>query len=525
MIETLSTARQLPGLRSGWRRLRPLVVWSGAALAVLAVTLVGAGAWVYQQADTTNVGRLSFANRLRIPPVLEPRLDGQGRKVFDLQLQEGTTELLPGKPASTWGANGSYLGPTLRATRGEDVRVNVSNSLGQQTTIHWHGMHLPAKADGNPHQPINPGTTWSPQWRIDQAAASLWYHPHPHGLTADHVYRGIAGLFLIDDDQVDDLGLPGDYGVDDVPLIIQDKRFNTDGSLNLDEPPFNSVGLLGSKILVNGTYDPYFQVTTRLVRFRLLNASNARVYNIGFADQRAFQLIGTDGGLLEVPHQTTRVQLSPGERAEIVAAFEPGDDVVLRSFEPDLGLDSFEGRFAGGDDTFDLLQVRATGQLGRSAPVPERLAADPDARGVPVRTRRFELEGNSRINGKRMDIGRVDQVVTAGTTEIWEVQNRSNNIHNLHVHEVQFRLAEYGGRPPPPQLSGRKDTVFLPPGKTTRLLVTFGDYSDPATPYMFHCHVLAHEDRGMMGQFVVVEPGQTAALPTQGHTRPGPGHP
>ena len=333
----------------------------GALIGLLVLGLLGvvgvAGvlALVYVRADTSNVGRLRFTQPLKIPPLAEARRDAEGRKVFDLRLQAGTSELRPGQPTETWGVNGAYLGPTLRASRGDQVAVNVTNQLPEATTLHWHGMHLPARADGNPHQPIDRDTTWSPSWTIDQPAATLWYHPHPHGRTEDHSYRGVAGLFLLDDPEASALPLPARYGTDDIPVIIQDKRFDADGRLDRAE--------LGDTILINGNYDPHLEVASQRVRFRLLNASTARSYNVGFDDGRAFDLVGTDGGLLEAPHRTTRVPLSPGERAEIVAAFRPGDRVVLRSFEPDLGENFLGGRFDGADDTFDLLQVRAAAQL------------------------------------------------------------------------------------------------------------------------------------------------------------------
>ena len=147
----------------------------------LTASIGPAGFWLWSSASESNVGEMSFANELRIPPLAEPSVDERGRKVFDLRLEEGEAELLPGKPAETWGANGSYLGPTLRAERGDEVTVNLDNELPETTTLHWHGMHLPAAADGGPHQMIEPGETWSPSWTIDQPAASLWYHPHLMG--------------------------------------------------------------------------------------------------------------------------------------------------------------------------------------------------------------------------------------------------------------------------------------------------------------------------------------------------------
>jgi blue copper oxidase len=362
-LATSPTRRSRPPSHSRRRLLLRLLIGVLALGLAGVLGLAGLAAWFWSQADMSNVGQLGFRNELKIPPLLQPRVDGAGRKVFDLRLQQGSSELLAGKPTQTWGANGSYLGPTVRATLGDQVVMKVRNDLVEPTTIHWHGMHLPAAADGGPHQLIRPGSTWSPSWTIDQPAATLWYHPHPHGATEDHVYRGVAGLFLLEDPEAGALPLPDRYGIDDIPIILQDKRFDRDGNLDLGQSPFNPIGRLGDQLLVNGTHDPHLNITSQRVRLRLLNASTARSYHVGFADDRPFDLVGTDGGLLERPHSTTRVPLSPGERAEIVAAFQPGERVVLRSFSPDLGLDPVQGRFAGADDSFDLLQLRAGPRL------------------------------------------------------------------------------------------------------------------------------------------------------------------
>jgi FtsP/CotA-like multicopper oxidase with cupredoxin domain len=485
-----------------------LGILAAAALAV--VMLAASACTLYSRADVDTVGDVSFENELAVPPLLEPR-EKDGRKIFDLTLQQGRAELLSGKPAETWGVNGSYLGPTLRAARGERVELRVHNELPEMTTIHWHGMHLPAEADGGPHQPVEPGETWTPSWEIEQRAATLWYHPHPHGETADHVYRGIAGLFIVDDPETAGLALPGDYGVDDIPLIIQDKRLDDDGQLDFSQSLISPTGRLGGTILVNGTHGPYVEIGDERVRFRLLNGSNARVYNIGFADDREFDLIATEGGLLETPQRIDRIQLSPGERAEIVTAFEPGERIVLRSFEPELGTNFWESRFVGGDDSFDLVEIRAAARLAPSPEVPDTLGAHEhyhleDA----TRTRSFELSGQSRINERKMDMGRIDAVVRPGATEVWKVHNAAGTPHNFHIHGVSFAVLDYAGEEPPAHLTGLKDTVYVPPDKTVTLLVRFPDYPDPNSPYMFHCHVLQHEDRGMMGQFVLAEPGQGA---------------
>jgi FtsP/CotA-like multicopper oxidase with cupredoxin domain len=485
---------------------RRWLTWGAAVIAGLALVPIGAGVLLWSRAQTSNIGELGFDHELRIPPLLEPTVDDAGRKVFELAAQEGTSELIAGERTLTWGFNGPYLGPTLRASRGDEVLMRVENRLPEaMTTVHWHGMHLPAAADGGPHQPIEPGETWTPGWRIDQPAATLWYHPHPHGSTEEHVYRGLAGMFILDDARSDDLQLPHEYGVDDIPLIVQDKRLDDDGELSSATGVISPIGQLGREILVNGTHDPYLEVTASRVRLRLLNASTARSYNFGFADGRQFDLIATDGGLLEAASRLDRVQLSPGERAEIVVELRPGEDIVLRSFEPDLGdVDFFNARFAGADDSFDILQIRAADELAESPELPRGLAprAGPDP-STAHRVRRFEL-GSRDINDLEMDPGRIDQVIPVNRPEIWEVENSSGIPHNFHPHGTRFHVIEYDGGPPPAALGGPKDTVFIPPGVTVRFAVGFTDYTDRATPFMFHCHLLEHEDRGMMGQLVVV---------------------
>lgn len=506
--------------RGRWPRWLTWLVALGCAVALPLAAFAGFIAWSFVTAKVDTVGEVEFDRPLAIPPLAPSRLDAHGRRVFDLTLQAGETDLGRDRPTPTWGVNGSYLGPTLRAARGEQVLVRVDNGLDEPTTLHWHGMHLPARMDGGPHQMVAPGDTWSPTWRIDQPAATLWYHPHPHGETARHVYRGLAGLFLLDDPAESEVqeSLPSTYGVDDIPVVVQDKRF--DGH-ELDESGsfLSGVGLLGDTVLVNGTPGPYLDVTTERVRLRLLNASNARVYDFRLSDGREYDVVASDGGLLPRPVRTDSLQLSPGERAEIVVAFSPGERVVLRSLPQHNG----GGRFAGADDRLDVLELRAADELASSPQVPVELAAAPDLDASEVvGTRTFTLAGN-RINGREMDMSRIDVAVEVDTTERWVVRNPDGTPHNFHVHDVQLVVESIDGRAPPPELAGWKDTVFMPRGREVELLVRFTDYTDPDLPYMFHCHLLRHEDSGMMGQFVVVRPGESAGRPGEAGTHLGHG--
>lgn len=449
---------------------------------------------------------------LRIPPLAPSRMDGATR-VFSLTAQVGRTALTSGGDTETWGFNGAFLGPTIRVSRGEQVRMEVRNDLREPTSVHWHGMHLPAAADGGPHQMIPPGRTWTPSWHVDQPAATLWYHPHPHGRTEAHVYLGLSGLLIVDEDD-EALGLPSAYGIDDIPLIVQDKEFDADGRMVDTER--TGPGMLGSTLLVNGVSDATLTVAAELTRFRILNGSTARSYEFGFSDDRSFDLIATDGGYLDGSVPTTRVRLTPGERAEILLRTMPSETVVLKSFAHDLGDTYGE---TGSDVEWDILTITAPEQPTTSPVLATALGtiarlSEADA----TVTRRFEMHAD-RINDEPMDMARIDEVVTVDTVEIWEVVNTTRTPHNFHIHDVQFQVLSIGGTAPPPDLGGAKDTVYLPPNVPVRLIMQFRDHADPSIPYMYHCHMLWHEDIGMMGQFVVVHPGQTA-----GTVPASPGH-
>ncbi|MGX1807998.1 multicopper oxidase family protein [Nocardia sp. NPDC055321] len=501
-----------------WSRTRRILLALTGFLAVATLVIGGGTVWLFTTADVSTVGRVRFENELRIPPPADSRVEADGTRVFELDMRSGTTEFQAGRETETWGFNGSYLGPTLRAARGERVRVRVRNSLDEASTVHWHGMHLPAAMDGGPHQMVAAGASWEPEWQVDQPAATLWYHPHPHGATESHVRKGLAGMFILDDDAAAALPLPRTYGVDDLPVIVQDVKF--DGAeFDSGRGMFADIGVLGDRILVNGTLAPYREVGDELVRLRLLNASTARVYDFGFSDDRAFTLVGTDNGLLERAAELNGIRLSPGERAEIVVRVRAGERVTLRSTNPDLGLDFFGSRFSGGDDSFDVLELRAAATLRPSPALPAALV-DPrlPRESDSVLRRDFDLSF-SKINGRAMAMDRIDAAVTRGSTETWTVTNSDGMPHNFHVHDVRFAVARINGSGPPPELRGPKDTVFLAPGDTVDLVLRFDGAADPNTPYMFHCHLLWHEDLGMMGQFVVVEPGGQAGqiAPHAGH--------
>ncbi len=486
-----------------------------AALGLLILVLLSVGTVYWLSFVRVTNGGLTFENKLLIPEQYFGTV-ADGRRQFHLTVDEGSREFLPGKRTPTAGVNGPYLGPTLRLRRGEDVDLIVRNDLDEMTTMHWHGAHVPARMDGTPHQRIQPGTSWTASFEVHQQAAPLWYHPHPHGRTGLHSYRGIAGFMWIDDDNSEALDLPKTYGVDDIPLVIQDRLFDDDGAFRF---AINQGAVYGDTMLVNGTWSPFLQVESRRIRLRLLNGSNARIYYIGFDDNRVFHQIATDGGFLETPLQTNRVTLAPGERAEILVDFSDGAEAVLKSY-PEAGLlDTVGSFFVGlGNGHLELLKIVPQPAKRASHALPERLntiarieAAD------AAKTRPMVLGGPLRgggpagpgvgppINGKIMDMGRMDEVVRLGDIEIWEVSNPGGQAHPFHIHLVQFQILDRNGRPPAGAELGWKDTVLVPAGDTVRIIMPFERYADPQVPYMYHCHIMEHEDAGMMGQFLVVE--------------------
>lgn len=316
---------------------RRVLLGSGAAAGVAAVFK---GSWLL----ASDAGR--FANALKIPTILEGS-DSRDGRMFNLAIASGRSEFLPGVSTPTIGINGSYLGPTIRCRLGDRVTLRVKNDLAEETALHWHGLHIPARHDGGPRQVVAPGSTWAPSFEIKQKASLCWYHAHLMGRTGEQVLRGLAGLFLIEDDESRSLGLPSEYGVDDIPLIIQDRRFNRDGSFSYPSAMSDMMmGYQGDVILVNGTADPHFVLRRQRTRLRILNASNSRIYTLSRDDGMELVIIGSDGSLLERPIQQRRVRVGPGERIELLvstvnffglksnAQFDRTGRVVHRSLSP-----------------------------------------------------------------------------------------------------------------------------------------------------------------------------------------------
>ncbi|OZU87216.1 copper oxidase [Virgibacillus indicus] len=458
---------------------------------------------------SSDLSELEESKPLPIPPLLEDLDPDPNKSEFHLTAQQGTSEILNGVESETLGYNGNILGPVIRVHKGEKVKVKMKNNLDEGTTLHWHGLRVDGENDGGPHSGIMPGETWEPEFTIDQPAATLWYHPHMMEKTAKQVYEGLAGLFYIEDEVSDSLAIPKEYGVNDFPLIIQDRKM--DASDNMEYSPNMKdmmMGLYGNAFLVNGAIAPYLEVPKGLVRLRILNGSNGRTYDFSLDNSQAFNQIASDGGFLEKPIEKSAVRLSPGERAEILVDFsqyETGEKISL------INTDSNVYAASASNDEMDkeeLMEFAVTNKESGVNEIPEQLTEiEPIEPKSAVKTREFVMMGMGTtltINDKQMDMTRIDEEVDFNATEIWEVSNQGAGknggmAHPFHIHGVQFQVLDRDGNPPPANESGWKDTVLIQPKETVRLIATFKNKG----VFMYHCHILEHEDAGMMGQYEV----------------------
>jgi len=433
---------------------------------------------------------------LAIPPQIEGT-NINGVLHFDLSVEEGSHSFFEGTLTQTYGINGNYLGPTLRLKDGDEVSLNFTNNLNEPTTMHSHGMHLPATMDGGVHQIINPSEIYSSTYKVKQKAATNWYHPHLMGTTAEQVYKGLAGFIIIDDSDTLTLDLPKTYGVDDIPLVLQDRFF--DANYEFDYSPSRRQimrGYIGDTFLTNGTINPYLDVQAKELRLRLLNGSNSSVYTLAFNDNHIFKQIATDNSLLESPVNLSAIRLSPGERAEIVVDLTADEDKTLSLIEINQSK------------SFLQLNVKTATIAPTTTPTTLTSLTKYTLEDASY-TRNFTLSGsmgNFYINGVAMDKNVINEVVPIDRVEIWSVTNEMSMNHNFHIHATHFLVVERNGSALNvlSNEKGYKDTVFLSPDDNVKLMVKMSDYSDTTNAYMYHCHFLEHEDAGMMGQFVVV---------------------
>lgn len=450
-----------------------------------------------ENAKARKVEEKTFVNPLAIPATL----DGVHAA---FEAKSGTAQLGSNISVNALGYGGaSILGPTIRIRHGEQFDLAFSNGLGEATNIHWHGLEVPAAQDGYPTDVTAPGGSFQYNFLIKNRPGTYWYHPHPDMATASQAWRGLAGFFVVTSPEEESLGLPsGEY---DVPLVVQDKRLGGGLTYNPDTDD-RSIGMFGESVLVNGTAGPVLEVATRTYRFRLLNGSNARIYNFAFSSGAMFHLIGSDGGLLDAPVAVSSVLLAPGERADVLVNFDGqavGSELYLQS-------NAFAGTETQGQQAFYILKFKVMRQESDNTSLPASLMpVEKIPESQSVATRSFNIGHMMQhggmdgmvmhpIDGKTFDADRRDEVVKAGTVEIWEFDNSAGTeTHPMHLHAGQFQvLSRTGGRGAvQPWENGWKDTVLAFPGEKVRIIVRFPDLKGK---FVFHCHNLEHEDGGMM---------------------------
>lgn len=468
-----------------------------------------------------SLGLCQAQNALTIPPLLT------GLN-FQLNVQNGLKIFYPSTSTPTYGVNGPVLAPTLIVNKGDSITLAVHNGLNVSTTMHWHGLHVSASNDGGPNKIIAVGATWIPSFIIRNNAGTYWYHPHGAGQTDPQVSKGLAGMIIIHDSAESQLNLPRTYGVDDIPLIVQTKAFDVLQQIAISTE-------MDTAVFVNATVDPIFQAPAQVVRFRLLNGSSMRTYNFGFSNNLTFHLIATDGGLIDTPVTLTRLRLSPGERAEILVNFQGmnGQSVSLMSYASGLSqgiygsamvglqedtIDGYSENFLNGAD-FTILKIGVTTPTGTPVTtIPTSLVPllpfDRDS-ATTIRTLIFDTlrklpldrpnlaEGPFGINNRSFSMDSIDITIPLNSTEIWTLKNNTYVAHPFHIHDVQFNVIEQSGGVPSSSQIGWKDVVLVPPLDSVKFITKFETFADASTAYMYHCHLLHHEDDGMMGQFIV----------------------
>ncbi len=492
------------------------------------------------------------------------RLLGFSQTTPDLELEltaaPGQASILPGQATDVWRFTGrvlrgpasalttipnSYLGPTIRAERGQRVRIHFRNRLPDPSIVHWHGLDVPEAADGHPRLAVAGGRDYTYDFEVTNRAGTYWYHPHPHMQTGPQVYSGLAGLFIVTDEQERRLALPS--GAQELVAVIQDRRFDARNQLSYAQSMMErETGMLGDRILVNGQPAPTWRVATRAYRLRVLNGSNARTYKLAWSDGTPLTVLGTDGGLLERPHARASVVLAPAQRLDLwvdLSARAVGSTLALRTMSfpvADGGLDmgGMMGRMGGmgggrgaamgggaglplGAPATLLTLAVATRERG-VAELPDRLSTfdaswtpvpSAPVRSVPMTFRMMEwfLAGRA-FNGENMTEVAEDETVKAGSTHVWEFVNAGGPMgmqmaHPIHLHGRQFRVVSRTGGQPGNALreglldDGWMDTVLVLPQESVRIQVPFSDHRGL---FLYHCHILEHEDMGMMRNFRIV---------------------
>lgn len=484
-----------------------------------------------------------FLRQRAASPPFDPDVD------LTLTAAPGEAQILAGAKTNVWRFTGtvnkgpatslqvipgSYLGPVIRLRRGQKVRIRFRNSLPEPSIVHWHGLDVPEAADGHPRLAVGPGAEYVYEFEVINRAGTYWYHPHPHGKVGSQVYQGLAGMLVVADDDEAGLALPS--GAEDLAWVLQDRNFDARNQLAyLSGGMMDQMhGLLGSRMLVNGADRATVSLATRAYRIRLLNGSSSRVYKLAWDDGTPMTVIGVDGGLLERPLAQKFLTLAPSQRAEVIldlSRHTVGRTVQLRSApypadEVSIAEGGMMGGMGGGAPPNGASLLMMTVHVARKEistfRLPARLStfgpAWNEQAALPVRRITIDFQAGQWLLGGRsfemLDVA-PQEIVSAGSSHIWEVANVGGMMgmqmaHPIHVHGTQFRVVSRSRSleaVTPAQSvceglvdAGWHDTVLVLPHDTVRLQMRFTKY--PGL-FLYHCHILEHEDMGLMRNFRV----------------------
>jgi suppressor of ftsI len=513
---------------------------------------------------TAKTGKINNQASLDFNPDVEIRLTEEAIKlpIFagpKTNVWKVRGEVLKGDSSVITNDDNSYLAPTIRLSKGQKVRIYLQNNLPANSILHWHGLHVPSKMDGNPMYAIGAGESFVYEFEVLNRAGTYWYHAHTHGVTAKQIYSGLAGLFIVRDAEEQALDLP--RGQFDVPIVIQDRSFDSQNQLQYTSHMMQKMqGFLGDQIMINGRPDFTLSVATRAYRLRLLNGSNSRIYKLAWDDGTPIKVIATDGGLLERPETVPYLMLAPAERREIWVDFSSkkvGSELTLRSTEFSVGGHGMMGGMGGGmgmrgrggmgmmgggmrgrggimggsnsslpsGGDYPVLKIRITKKSSHKDKLPRRLSkitplqiADADNKNSPRRITLSMRHMSALLNGRsyKMNDIREDEIIPVNTLQLMEFDNGYHRggmgmsmPHPMHLHGEQFQILkrEYSGSSASYNSvnkglvdSGWKDTVLVMPGEKVTFLKPFNDFTGI---FMYHCHNLEHEDMGMMRDFLV----------------------
>ena len=531
--------------------------------AVSGLGILGGG-FLYKYA--TNTGQGNFIGTVtaaaRYTPLLIPGTGGplgildMSAAPLTLNARSSTLPLLQDKQSpfliyETQYAGKAYQNPIIRIRRGNEFNARLQNGLNEPTIIHWHGLHVPGAMDGHPRTTIAAGAHYDYAFTVTNRGGMYWYHTHAHNLTAKQAYFGLAGIFMVEDEDEVVLrnALQFEPGITELPLLIQDKQFNGAGALTYASNPMQQMmGQLGDTILVNLTPQPQLDIANRLYRFRILNGSNSRIYKLAFIHRGKmlpYAIIGTDAGLLDRSYAAQEVFLAPAERVDILfdaSQLRTGEEVLLKSlaFEPmhnemmggmgggmgggmsggmSGGMGSMMGGMGGSSlalgAEFEIMKLVVTSQVTATPlVVPRTLStiARIDARGAAVRKISLTMQRMRwLINGESFKMDSYPIQSRSNSVELWDIQNAQMSMpHPMHMHGFSFQVVSRRNSPSQVQTLaqdadgrlvtdlGWKDTILVWPGEIVRIAIDFTHVFEGDQIYLFHCHNLEHEDQGMM---------------------------